>query len=105
MYRAKIEQEGSDHDLLEFKVFSPSEGKKRVFKKGSFHCGWFLLEGDKLVGPILIDTELIKQGRRVIKDKDFPNLQGKELKSVCKEGLLDKQQTLRFVPFLTSCLE
>ena len=44
-------------------------------------------EQDKLIGPVGIDTDLIKSGKRVIRDIDFPELDGKEIINISKENI------------------
>jgi hypothetical protein len=66
--------------LVEFKI-SNSTGNNIVFNKSKYHCSWFIeTDNDKELIPVLIDTESIKQGKRIIKDNDHPELNGLEIK-------------------------
>ena len=90
IYNGEIIDDNNTIKMVEFKLISTTNVKK-LFIKGHFHCAWFVLKGENIEGPLSIDTELIKVGKRVIKDEEFPHLTGKEIKNLTKEGLFDSK--------------
>lgn len=57
--------------LIEFKLVS-IDGQHSIFKKNNYHCCWFIQT--TILNPILIDINKIKDGKRIIQDQDYPEL-------------------------------
>lgn len=105
IYSGKIITDDQEIPFIEYKIISPID-QKYVFKKGQFHCAWFILQENKqihekmcvphqqddlcigrnLLGPVSIDTELIKTNKRVILDEEYPNLNGMEIVDLVKHN-------------------
>ena len=85
IYSGKIIVDNEEKILVEYKIISPPN-QKYILKKGKFHCAWFILENNTLRGPLAINTELIINGKRIIKDEDYPNYDGLEIIDLVKHN-------------------
>lgn len=66
------------------KEYKTTNGK--AFTKGNFPCAWFIFNNEKLDGPLLIDTEAIKTGKRIIKDPEYSQLNGIKMTNINKSN-------------------
>ena len=65
-----------------------------------------IYQEDKLIGPISIDTDIIKTGKRIIKDNNYPELNGKEITNVSKENtMIQNDITKQMLEFLLDSIE
>lgn len=66
--------------VLEFKIVQKEEADKVIFKDVNYKCAWFAIdineEKRQLLGPIKIDTEMIKSGKRIVRDDRFSDIDG-----------------------------
>jgi hypothetical protein len=88
IYRGTIYANNKIYKLLEFKIISEN---KCIFKNVNHHCGWFIHDGDsdRITGPACIDLNQIKQGKRIIDDLNFQDIDGKEITNISKENCLN----------------
>lgn len=104
IYDGNIELSNELVQLREYKIISPVNNKK-IFKKSNFHCAWFIYNNDVLCGPINIDTEIVKSGKRIIKDDDFPLYNGKEITNVTKYEIPNHDISDLNLFYLKNCVD
>ena len=87
IYNGVISINTSNYKFKEFKIVSNKKIQK--FKKVNYHCAWFYYDNNcNIIGPITLDLELIKEGKRIVDDLDFPEFHKKEIKNVMKHDIL-----------------
>jgi hypothetical protein len=94
MIEFKIEQKNLSDEKSTSSTSSTNPTKTKVlFKDVDFKCAWFIIAStetdNKLIGPVKIDTERIKEGKRIIKDPMFEHINGLEI-----EGVSNKKEFL-----------
>jgi len=95
IYNGIIFTEDIVYGMIEFKVVKNLDilSEHNVnFKDVDYNCAWFAISCDKnginrLIGPIHLNQDLIKEGARTISDDRYPELDGMIIECVSNESV------------------
>ena len=103
IYNGIIFDESPFYPMIEFKIKniqlkleSDAENIEFIFRDVNYKCAWFLIDSDnkRLLGPVMLDLELIKDNIRKIKDEsdEFIDINGAEIQAVSNDDLISSDQ-------------